>query len=84
MPLLSGNYEKVLAATHIYDEKMRPDDRFGIELRALVELMRWSGLRIGDALCCPKSKLEDGHRQSHRRLLAEAARNRLDCAAGTH
>jgi integrase len=50
LPLLSGRYEAVLASTHQYDEQMRPDDRFGPELRAIIELMRWSGLRIGDAL----------------------------------
>jgi integrase len=50
LPLLSGRYEAVLAATYRYDEEMRPDDRFGPELRAIIELMRWSGLRIGDAL----------------------------------
>ena len=50
MPLLSGRYEAVIAATYQYDAQMRPDDRFGPELRAIIELMRWSGLRIGDAL----------------------------------
>ncbi len=40
---------------------MRPDDRFGDELRALIELMRWSGLRLGDSLMCPRSRL-DGNR----------------------
>lgn len=50
LPLLSGRYEAVIAATYEYDAQMRPDDRFGPELRAIIELMRWSGLRIGDAL----------------------------------
>ncbi len=50
LPLLSGRYEAVLAATYEYDARMRPDDRFGPELRAIIQLMRWSGLRIGDAL----------------------------------
>jgi len=58
MPLLSGRYEQLLAATYLYDEGMRPDDRFGAELRALIELMRWSGLRIGDALSCPRTNLK--------------------------
>jgi site-specific recombinase XerD len=57
LPLLSGRYEAVLEATYRYDEDMRPDDRFGAELRAVIELMRWSGLRIGDALKFPKSAL---------------------------
>jgi integrase/recombinase XerD len=58
MPLLSGRYEQLLESTHRYDEVMRPDDRFGAELRVLIELMRWSGLRIGDALSCPRSNLQ--------------------------
>jgi site-specific recombinase XerD len=57
LPLLSGRYEAVLEATYRYDEEMRSDDRFGLELRALIELMRWSGLRIGDALRFPRSAL---------------------------
>ena len=56
LPLLSGRYEAVLASTYEYDAQMRPDDRFGPELRGIIELMRWSGLRIGDAL---KVKRED-------------------------
>ncbi|RRA48460.1 tyrosine-type recombinase/integrase [Acidipila sp. EB88] len=58
LPLLSGRYEKVLAATHAYDESMRPDDRYGLELRALFELMRWSGLRISDALALSRRAIE--------------------------
>jgi site-specific recombinase XerD len=61
LPLLGGRYEKVLAATHAYDAKMRADDRYGAELRALIELMRWSGLRVGDALMCPRSRVEGNH-----------------------
>jgi hypothetical protein len=48
LPLLDGRYEQVIAATYAYDESMPPDDRFGPELRALFELMRWTGLRISD------------------------------------
>jgi site-specific recombinase XerD len=57
LPLLDGRYEAVLQATYRYDEEMRPDDRFGPELRAIIELMRWSGLRISDALKTPKDAL---------------------------
>ena len=45
LPLTGGRYEAVIAATYRYDEEMRPDDRFGAELRAIIGLMRWSGLR---------------------------------------
>lgn len=40
---------------------MRSDDRFGQELRPFIVLLRWSGLRIGDALVVEKNKL-DGNR----------------------
>jgi integrase/recombinase XerD len=58
LPLLGGRYEAVLQATYRYDEEMRRDDRFGQELRALIELMRWSGLRISDALQAPRAALQ--------------------------
>ena len=58
LPLLSGRYEKVIAATYVYDENARrPSDKFGVELRAIIELMRWTGLRIGDALLCVRSRI---------------------------
>jgi integrase/recombinase XerD len=57
LPLLGGRYERVLTATYEYDANMRPDDRYGQELRALIELMRWSGLRISDALMVAKDRI---------------------------
>jgi len=57
LPLLGGRYEQVLAATYKYDFDMRQDDRYGQELRALIELMRWSGLRISDALMVAKNRI---------------------------
>ena len=58
LPLLSGRYEEVIAATHAYDENARrPSDMFGEDLRAIIELMRWTGLRIGDALLCARSRI---------------------------
>jgi integrase/recombinase XerD len=57
LPLLGGRYEQVLEATYKYDADMRPDDQYGQELRALMELMRWSGLRISDALMVAKSRI---------------------------
>jgi integrase len=61
LPLLDGRYESVIAATYAYDECARPDDRFGPELRAIIELQRWAGLRISDALLAARSRL-DGNR----------------------
>jgi integrase len=57
LPLLGGRYDQVLAATYEYDANMRQDDRYGQELRALIELMRWSGLRISDALMVAKDRI---------------------------
>ena len=57
LPLLGGRYEQVLEATYTYDADMRQDDRYGQELRALIELMRWSGLRISDALTVAKDRI---------------------------
>jgi hypothetical protein len=45
-----GRFEKVIAATYDYDKNARrPSDQFGAEMRAIIELMRWTGLRIGGA-----------------------------------
>ena len=58
LPLLSGRYEKVIAATYEYDKHARrASDKFGADMRAIIELMRWTGLRIGDALLCAKSRI---------------------------
>jgi site-specific recombinase XerD len=58
-PLLSGRYERVIAATFEYDKRARrPSDQFGADMRAIIELMRWTGLRIGDALMCAKSRIQ--------------------------
>jgi integrase/recombinase XerD len=58
LPLLSGRYEKVIETTYAYDDNARRDsDKFGAELRAIIELMRWTGLRIGDALLCERSRI---------------------------
>ena len=57
LPLVGGRYEQVLEATYKYDADMRQDDRYGQELRALIELMRWSGLRISDALTVAKDRI---------------------------
>jgi integrase/recombinase XerC len=57
LPLLGGRYEQVLQATYDYDKAMRPDDRYGPDMRALFELMRWSGLRISDALARERASI---------------------------
>jgi site-specific recombinase XerD len=59
LPLLGGRYEAVIAATYRYDEEMRPDDQFGEELRSIIELMRWTGLRISDAVSIKRQSFEN-------------------------
>jgi integrase/recombinase XerD len=47
-----------IAATYEYDKHARrTSDKFGAEMRAIIELMRWTGLRIGDALMCARSRI---------------------------
>ena len=56
-------YEKILGATHLYSDRPSVDshnslDRHGGDrIRALTELMRWTGLRIGDAVTLEKNRL---------------------------
>lgn len=56
-------YQKILDATDFYED---PRSRSSAEhikhrqrLRTLIELMRWSGLAIRDAVCLERSKLDD-------------------------
>jgi integrase/recombinase XerD len=57
MPLTPEQFDQVIAATERYDDRRRDQDRFGTELRALCLTMRWSGLRITDALMLPRTAL---------------------------
>jgi site-specific recombinase XerD len=58
MPLTPTQFEELLAATERYDAaQSRQQDKFGKELRTLFLVMRWSGLRIADALMLPKAAL---------------------------
>jgi len=58
LPLDQERYDQVIAATYSYDKSMkRPSDRFGAELRALIELQRWTGLRISDAVKASRERL---------------------------
>lgn len=60
-PLSRGQFAALLKATEQYDTSMRPDDRFGAHLRALVEMQRWCGLRIGDALTVRRDAIRGGN-----------------------
>jgi integrase len=51
-------FDKLLDATYLYREnRWEQGDRNGTRLRALTLLMRWSGLRIRDAVTLEKSRL---------------------------
>ena len=51
-------FKKILDATYLYREnRWEQGDRNGTRLRALTLLMRWSGLRIRDAITLEQSRL---------------------------
>jgi integrase len=57
------DYRKILDATWLYSDRPSIDKHNGLQkaggdrIRALMELMRWTGLRIGDAVTLEKWKL---------------------------
>lgn len=56
MPLTAGQFREVIAATYTYDSGRRVDkDRFGVDLRAVFLVMRWTGVRLVDALMLKRS-----------------------------
>lgn len=64
LPLSPEQFAELLSATEHYDAAQRREcDKIGQELRALFLLMRWSGLRIGDAAGLSRSALK-GNRLS--------------------
>jgi integrase/recombinase XerD len=51
-------FEKIVDATYLYREnRWEEGDRNGSRLRAMTLLMRWSGLRIRDAITLERSRL---------------------------
>lgn len=56
-PLTSNQFVQLLAATYKFDEGARSNGRVGQWLRAIFLVQRWTGLRVGDVLYCPKSSL---------------------------
>ena len=58
MPLTPKQFEELLAATERYDASQpQEEDRYGKDLKTLFLVMRWSGLRIADALMLPRTAL---------------------------
>jgi hypothetical protein len=57
-PLTPDQFIQLLAATYKVDEEARNKlGKVGQWLRAIFLVQRWTGLRIGDVLSCPKSSL---------------------------
>lgn len=62
LPFTGEQYEALLQATYYYDSRGKErngDTTNSRRVRAYLKLLRWSGLRAGDAACLPKSKLRD-------------------------
>lgn len=58
-PLTQVQFNELIAATHVYDTARRAGkDRFGIELRAIFLVQRWTGLRLTDVLMLPRSGVQ--------------------------
>src|ERR1700733_3570515 len=54
-PLTPAQFVQLLAATYKFDEEARNrTGRVGQWLRAIFLVQRWTGLRVGDVLYCPK------------------------------
>jgi site-specific recombinase XerD len=57
-PLTPNQFVQLLAATYKFDEHARnKSGKIGQWLRAIFLVQRWTGLRVGDVLYCPKSAL---------------------------
>ena len=58
LPLTPSQFDKLMEVVSHYDEeRRREEDKFGAELKALFLVMRWTGLRITDALMLPRRAL---------------------------
>jgi integrase/recombinase XerD len=72
-PFTPEQFEKLVDATYLFDNKSRASldtkqSRHSQRLRALILLMRWSGLAIMDAVTLPKNRvLKDGTVQTYRK-----------------
>lgn len=57
VPFYEDQYNALLDATYIYEDSKRFRDA-AVRLRALIQLMRWSGLAIRDALTLPRWRID--------------------------
>jgi integrase/recombinase XerD len=62
LPFSRQQYDALIEATYYYDspgKERNGNTKNSRRVRAYLELLRWSGLRAGDAACLPKSSLRD-------------------------
>jgi site-specific recombinase XerD len=62
LPFSREQYEALIEATYCYDARGKEPNgntANSRRVRAYLQLLRWSGLRAGDAACMEKSKLRD-------------------------
>jgi integrase/recombinase XerD len=62
LPFSRQQYDALIEATYYYDSRGKErngNTKNSRRVRAYLELLRWSGLRAGDAACLPKSSLRD-------------------------
>lgn len=86
-PLTPKQFEELLAATRKLDADARyKSAQVGQHLRALFQVQRWTGLRVGDVLALPKSALQGNRltatiqKKRNRKPLAA----RVDCILPDH
>ncbi|MGA8539670.1 MAG: site-specific integrase, partial [Terriglobales bacterium] len=64
VPFMTDQYDAILEATYRFEDSLRTPNRIecagsGARLRALVQLMRWSGLAIRDAATLERARIDD-------------------------
>jgi site-specific recombinase XerD len=80
-PLTPEQFEQVLESTRRYDAECRYESaRVGQQLRAIFQVQRWTGLRIGDALALPKTALR-GNRIT---LTTQKTKADMECILPDH
>lgn len=57
LPLTAAEYDKLLDATYVLKDAYRTHPEQGPRMRALIQLMRWTGLAIRDALTLKRSEI---------------------------
>jgi site-specific recombinase XerD len=86
-PLTPKQFEKLLAVTHKLDADARyKSAKVGEHLRALFQVQRWTGLRVGDVLALPKFALK-GNRLTatiQKKLNRKPTAARVECILPDH